>query len=285
MLDFIIAKEENNVDLETESLLSFVYGKSKQARLHKHDYYELFLVINGSITHLINGEKQVLDGGTLVLIRPNDIHTQICKDSDTCFANLTFTKNVASNVLNYLFDESTINELLLSSLPRVIILNSNSKQRLIERLNELNALRRSNVSGKKILLKSILAEILPLFITNLQLSNKHDMPLWLQDTLTKMSNPINFTQGASKMLEISKKSREHLARSLKKYLNVSVSEYINELKINYATNLLINTNMSIIDVCFACGFQNLSRFYKVFENKYNLTPKSYRKKFTISINV
>ncbi len=42
---------------------------------HTHrDYAELFLVESGRITHRINNRRRHLEKGTLVLIRPGDIH-------------------------------------------------------------------------------------------------------------------------------------------------------------------------------------------------------------------
>ncbi len=285
MEGFIVAKEENNVDIERGSLLSFVYGKSKRCHLHKHEYFEIFLIIKGSITHLINGEKQTLTEGALALIRPGDIHTQICKDAETHFANLSFTKKIANEVFAFLFESEHKDRFLKSKLPPIVFLNADGKERLLNRLNELNALKREDVSGAKILLKSILAEVLPLFITTLHEPFENDVPRWLKEVAKKMTLPENFTLGVDKMIELSKKSREHLSRSVKKYFNVTVSEYINDLKINYASNLLISTNIPIIDICFNCGFQNESHFYKLFKSKTNLTPKQFRKEFALSINI
>jgi len=59
------------------------------------------------------------------------------------------------------------------------------------------------------------------------------------------------------------------------------SEYINSLRVNYASNLLINTNTPVIDICYTCGFQNLSYFYRVFKRTYNLSPGDFRKQYTI----
>ena len=92
-----------------------------------------------------------------------------------------------------------------------------------------------------------------------------------------MEDIKNFTQGIDKMIELSGRSREHVSRSVKKYFNLSVSEYINKLRLNYAANLLLNSNMSIIDISFACGFQNLGYFYRTFKEQYDLTPANFKK--------
>lgn len=285
MLDFIMAKEENNVEVERGYTLSFVYGKSRQNSLHKHEYYELFLIIKGSITHLINGEKQTLNEGSLVLIRPNDIHTQICKNDSTSFVNLAFTKDIANQTANFLFGSAVSNKLVNSKMPNLVYLSATNKQNILDSLNELNAVKRTDIETSKLRLKSILAQIFPLFVSNLQEHDSHNIPTWLKDVVNKASLPENFTLGTDKIVEISNKTREHLSRSIKKYYNVTLSDFINDLKINYASNLLITTNMPIIDVCFTCGFSNVSHFYSVFKQKNNLTPKEFRSENSMQINI
>ncbi len=78
------------------------------------------------------------------------------------------------------------------------------------------------------------------------------------------------------MVELSGKSREHLARSLKKYYGQSTTEFINDLRLNYAANMLLGSTMPIVDLCYECGFQNISWFYIVFRKKYGVTPRQYR---------
>ena len=285
MKDFIIAKEENNIDKDKGFLLSYVYGKSKGCKLHSHDYYELFLILKGGITHYVNGEKHSLTDGALALIRPKDIHTQICKNAETSFVNLAFNKQIATLTLNFLFDSKVLNNLLESKMPTVVYLSAPNKQRILDRLNELNLLKRDDLSSASVLIKSILAEILPLFITNLPISENSNIPLWLKEVVIKMSTPENFSLGIEKMVELSNKTREHLSRLVKKHYGVTLSDFINDLKINYATNLLITTNMPIIDVCFTCGFQNVSYFYSVFKQKNKLTPKEFRNEHLMQINI
>ena len=42
--------------------------------LHTHDFYEIFLVAGGKAIHEVNGASQLLSKGSLVYIRPEDVH-------------------------------------------------------------------------------------------------------------------------------------------------------------------------------------------------------------------
>ena len=75
-------------------------------------------------------------------------------------------------------------------------------------------------------------------------------------------------------LSIAKSTLEH---QFKKETNYSIIEYKINCQLQEACNLLKITNMQISDVAMETGFNNLSYFSKMFKNKYNLTPKTYRK--------
>ena len=54
------------------------------------------------------------------------------------------------------------------------------------------------------------------------------------------------------------------------------TDYILELRISKAKDLLRNTNMDILDVSEAAGFENQSYFTKIFRKRTGLTPRQYR---------
>ena len=85
----------------------------------------------------------------------------------------------------------------------------------------------------------------------------------------------------SDMAAYTNKSREHISRSFKKYISLSVSEFMTVKRLNYSANLLLNTNLPVIDICFECGFQNLSWFYRKFKEKFSMTPLQFRHKANI----
>ena len=53
--------------------------------------------------------------------------------------------------------------------------------------------------------------------------------------------------------------------------------YVNRMRINRACILLIQTEMSVTDICFATGFNNLSNFNRQFRRITALTPSEYRR--------
>ena len=54
------------------------------------------------------------------------------------------------------------------------------------------------------------------------------------------------------------------------------SEYINEMRLGYASRLLVDTSKGIAEICYDCGFNNLSNFNRIFRKKKNCSPSEFR---------
>ena len=67
-------------------------------------------------------------------------------------------------------------------------------------------------------------------------------------------------------------STRQLERLFSRYLNRSPKRYYMELRLSKARNLLMQTDMSVINVALACGFASPSHFSKCYRSHYNTTP-------------
>jgi len=73
-------------------------------------------------------------------------------------------------------------------------------------------------------------------------------------------------------------STRQLERLFRRYLNRSPKRYYMELRLGKARNLLMQTDMSVINVALACGFASPSHFSKCYRAHYSTTP--YRERGT-----
>ncbi len=69
-----------------------------------------------------------------------------------------------------------------------------------------------------------------------------------------------------------KMSTRQLERLFRRYLNRSPKRYYMELRLQKARNLLLQTEMSVINVALACGFTSPSHFSKCYRAHFNRTP-------------
>jgi AraC-like DNA-binding protein len=73
-------------------------------------------------------------------------------------------------------------------------------------------------------------------------------------------------------------SEPNFFRCFKQQYGTTPVEYINRQRIQLAMTLLHHTEYSISDISFACGYNNLNYFLKVFKKATGDTPAGYRKK-------
>lgn len=284
MQEYTRYTESTQVDMESECLYRFVYGATDIFAPHCHDYYEIFLTVSGTVTHWINGMTCKLPEGTLVFIRPDDVHGYIYdnpQSAETTYVNLTFTQNTMDQLFTYLSDSFPSEKLLRSPMPPSVTLSQAEKKRLLHQISELDLVKWQDKHALKLRMRVLLADIFARSFYALPEPEAEEQPLWFSQLTQDMEQPEHFAAGIECMITLSGKTREHLSRCIRKYLGVTATEYINDLRINYASNLLINTNAPILDICFTCGFQNVSRFYQVFKKKYDKTPSEFRKLYQV----
>src|SRR3990172_6688846 len=81
---------------------------------------------------------------------------------------------------------------------------------------------------------------------------------------------------AARLATSSGLSSRQLERLFRKYLNRSPARYYVELRLHRARLLLLQTDMSVIDVALACGFVSPSHFSKCYRDFFGKTPRKQR---------
>lgn len=66
---------------------------------------------------------------------------------------------------------------------------------------------------------------------------------------------------------------------IKRHTKKKFTEILNEYRINYASKKLINTQMTIAEICFESGFSNLSYFNRKFKEIMKLSPGIFRSQY------
>ena len=100
----------------------------------------------------------------------------------------------------------------------------------------------------------------------------------LSQVIQMMENNIEEPISPSILAKDVGMSTRQLERLFRRYLNRSPKRYYMELRLQKARNLLMQTDMSVINVALACGFASPSHFSKCYRAHYNTTP--YRERGT-----
>ena len=86
------------------------------------------------------------------------------------------------------------------------------------------------------------------------------------------------------MAEIFFLTPNYLGELFKKETGKTCSEYTNDLRFSLAEQLILNTNNSINEISYECGFNSIAYFIKKFKNKYGCSPVTFRKQHQILSN-
>ncbi len=94
----------------------------------------------------------------------------------------------------------------------------------------------------------------------------------LSQVIQMMEGNIEDPMSPADLAEEVGMSTRQLERLFRRYLNRSPKRYYMELRLQKARNLLMQTDMSVINVALACGFASPSHFSKCYRSHYNTTP-------------
>lgn len=248
---------------------------------HYHPEYELTYIVKGNGYRIVGNTYENYTEGDLVLLGPNLPHTWTGKavESEPFEAIvIQFSKEFITAFLG--FDEAYSIKKLLENSARGIafeatqelvqaiktLIEKEGMDRILQLISALNQLAQSNytlitpntfhtIASKKSELR--INEVC-LFIQNNFNSNI---------TLKQVASQIYLTES-------------NFCKFFKKATGKTFSDYLNEIRINEASRLLLQTDKTISQISFECGFETLSYFNRVFLKKKNQTPSFFRNEKT-----
>lgn len=68
-------------------------------------------------------------------------------------------------------------------------------------------------------------------------------------------------------------------RFIKKRTGKTFVSYVNSMRISYASRLLLEADLSVGEIAYKCGFNNLANFNRMFKKLKNNTPSEFRAEF------
>ncbi len=237
--------------------------------------YAVLLPMTNAGTFTVNREEFRLRENMLILLRPGDIYALSCEEEGGILGLSVPTESMEA-LFAYLGEEGEAFRQKLHDFARVPIssLSFRQRQRILEELRRFHSAEPFCLS-----LRFFLAEVLALFVERMAGAAESSVPAWLERVCAQMEKKENFAEGLPRMIAISGKTREHLARSMRRYKDVTISEFINNLRLEYAADELAGSEVRIIDLCFESGFTSLDYFGKLFKKKYGMAPSAFRNRF------
>lgn len=250
---------------------------------HTHDYWEFVLVLKGTIIHKINGETRVMSEGTLCLIRPHDVHSLHNKKREMSqHLNLGITAPYFQKYLEAISPD-LYEELENTAMPREFVLSPAKVNSIFNSVKKVLSADKSQYEMQiRLLFMDVLREFYSESIKNVNAKNTYSP--CVARLIILMSKPENMKLRAIDLIKDGNYSYSHTNRIFMQEVGCTPNHFFRDKKLEYAKTLIGETDMSLIDISLAIGYENYPYFSSAFKKytgvspvKYNRNQRSYYK--------
>ena len=247
-----------------------VYDSIKTGSMFIEDHL-LLVVLDGTYTVKHNEQKYSLKKNEMVLLRKAiSIDYEKSGDFMLFFLKDSFLKEFIQNIKVY---EKPKDELVPVSIISV-------DKRLLGFIESLKPLMKDKNSIDENLIKLKMFELL-YDLGNVNSNLLNQLLQLNQQTRQNLEyvlesnymNPVSLED----LAYLSGRSLSGFKRDFSSQYKIPPSQWIRERRLSRAMELLEKTEMTVTDICYSTGFENVSHFSRLFKEHYGHTPSSYRK--------
>jgi len=273
---------------DTSFFIGIFQDNWEKSTWHYHNNYEISFITEGSGKRIVGDSIEEFQPSDLVFIGPNLPHVWIADKEEKIWSNRTlemvflqFTYGVLNQQMLALPEFQNVQKALNFSERGIQIVGQtlNEVSELMLQMpymkgfeQMIHFLRIMDIIGRSdSLIHLATKEYLKTRFTsgNKRIETIHDylMNNYREDVdLKALSQMVNMAEGS-------------LCRFFKQNVGLTIFEYLNKIKVEFACKLLMDPDLSILDICLDSGYNNLSHFNKQFRKTTGAAPREYRKRF------
>jgi AraC-like DNA-binding protein len=261
-------------------------------RPHRHEYFQIILILEGSAQQSIGGAVRPVQRGTLTFVLPYRVHLVPLPEGSR-FIVLNFSQRFlrpdldvdpldleevplsrAPELAPFLYQEYTDFTLSAADLADVeAMLAQMIAENSERRFGSLEILRGMLLQLIGLTCRRHEAQLLRLVQEKTQLSSRRDALLRVTRYIREnLAQDLSLTEAAATVFL----SPNYLAHLLKNELGKTFTDLVTERRMERAQELLANTAMRIGDVARASGFADEGYFTRRFRQWLGTTPRLYR---------
>ena len=234
--------------------------------LHYHDSLEINYSINVTGTIRVGNRVMNLEEHPVIILSPDTLHSYHIQRNP---GRMLVVHISLKDLNNYLNVPSILNELRIN--PNLLPVTSTSYASLIPILERL-------ASSHKTIER--VAEILHMFNALEGISTNSS---YVNPNSTKMNRIVEFTESNfNKHINLDtvstyfNLSKSYFCRYFKQQTGFSYWDYLIYVRLEHAKKLLSNGSQ-VAEACYACGFDDISYFIKMFKTRIGVTPGQFKK--------
>ena len=242
---------------------------------HRHrGRCELVYLLSGELSQTINGIPRKQPPGELVLIRESDAHS--LRGQGISYINIMFAPDWLRRIEDLIQARDLADDLLLaSSSPRAVIPQAERPafEALIESLLDNPSTELGRHAFARFLLSTVTDYLAPVRTARFP----SDLPDWLRHTVEWINRQRRCPPTLTDVITHSSRCQEHFTREFSRHFGIPPTRYLADLRVDRAAQLLVTTNAAVEQVCYECGFENPSYFFRLFKRRKAMSPLTYRR--------
>lgn len=285
MQDFseIVQYEQSRLPLYIRTADLSVYP-DMSAPCHWHEDIEWIHIIKGQMRYYINGKHILLEEGDSLMINTRQMHYGYSYEKQDCrFACILFHPSLFCS--NSALLQKYVTPILKTSTPEYLHFchNQDTAQEVSKLLTQIVHLKENPAEGYELEAIALIQILWSRLWKKEKLrsdSNNQETP----DDLKTQKDMVSYLyQHYSEKITLDEiaasgnVSRSKCCRIFQHYLQQSPIDFLNTYRLKVSASLLDTTDKTITEIAFACGFNHLSYFSKLFCAHYQCTPREYRK--------
>ncbi|SFZ93466.1 AraC-type DNA-binding protein [Flaviramulus basaltis] len=253
--------------------------------IHFHPEYELNFILNGKgVLRVVGDSVEELSNIDLVLVGSYVKHgweNHNCKNTPIYEMTFQFNDSIFDEKLLSLRMFNEINDMFKRANHGIKFSKETSKKLMpkiitltkIDTVDEfikfLNILQEMAVSKSQRLLSSSSSNVDGEYENSIRIKKVYE---FIQENFTRKIS-------LSEISELINMSPVSFNRFIKKRTGKTFVEYVNDTRLSFASRWLIETDMSIGEISFKCGYNNITHFNRQFKKAKKSTPSEFREKF------
>lgn len=270
---------------------------SNTSDLHKHHYFELIYVMEGSGIHNINNNHFEFSKGDIFLLTPDDAHT-FRIENYTRFCIIDFTENFFSRNTFRREEKMDMSE-FFKRLEYIFHNHHSVKGNLVADLdqgifetliNQIIQEKEKQQSFANVIIQNIVFLLLHLIARNIQqnivgVAQVQDIKDRVHEIVVYIQQHI-YDKELIKIESISahfNKSPDHLTRYFKQQTGNTIKDYITRYKLELIKTRLKYSDLSISEIANEMNFTDESHLNKAFKSVFGQSAAQFRKSDASSI--
>lgn len=258
---------------------------NKEMICHWHDDVEFIEVIRGSMIYDVNGVKIMMREGDAIIINSKQLHYGYLEDNPDCtYRCILFQPRLLMG--NEGMKKTYIDPITENGKLTFMILDRTRETdcHILEYYNEIFLLYMQNAADFELKALSRITYIWQEWFIRLKdeiknADNYNDPDIALQKEMVDFIYKNYQDKIMLKDIAVAGGvCRSRCCQIFKKYLGKSPMEFLSVYRMEVSMNLLQNTEYSITDIAFTCGFSSSSYFTETFTRYKGCPPKAFRQR-------